>query len=639
MRRASHFVNELRRRRVFPVAAWYIVAAWVVVQVAALVFPAFEIPESAIGFMWLGAIFGFPIVLFFGWRFDLDDGRVVRTPCTNEDGALPLRRTDYVILTAFTIVTVAVTIILIGEIRTTRPSHSTQYQKAEFDPASIAVLPFINISSDASNNYIADGLGEELLNILANVKGLRVTARTSSFSFRNQNTDVREIGRRLSVAHVLEGSIRIVDEKLRVTAQLVETRDGTHRWSKTYNQPFSDILSMQNDISRNIVDALRNTLNTDQDLSISKSAPQNPEAYRHYLIGRASLRSFDFFDNRNLENAITHLTAATESDAKFGDAWVLLADAYAKLSHWYFLNRMGAESETAAAMGADAGRQAAQIVPRSSEVMRAVAMMSHDFNEKETALRASLDLNPNNAAAYSDLAFVLLKLGDSDGGVTMARTAHRLDPLNFETAYALAGALGISGDLKESSFYSRLSEELENPDMFIDHRETRLEYIETLPEQGQNLDFEDDTAHWEMISTCANHYEFLVSNDAYSGDGSGYLASIDGYVPWCNTIQEISGELYAGKYVRIIGMIKTKDVSNWAGFWIEANAIDVLQVSSVAPHWIDNTATYSGWTEYEKRIYVPEDAVSIVFGAMMIGEGKMWMDNLRFEVSDNPDFE
>ena len=244
---------ELKRRRVFRVAAIYGIAAWVITEVSATVFPALFVPDWAITFVVVLLITGFPIAMILAWVFDIEPGGVVRTAVEAGSQSIVASHRGRAVYTALLVTgTVLLTLALYHF------GLKGYSWVAEDQPGSIAVLPFENISNDPGNDYFSDGISEELLNLLAKIPNLQVAARTSSFAYRGEKVDAREVGRNLGVDTVLEGSVRWSgDDRIRITAQLIDVSNGFHLWSETYDRDLKDIFEVQDDISRKIVDALK----------------------------------------------------------------------------------------------------------------------------------------------------------------------------------------------------------------------------------------------------------------------------------------------------------------------------------------------------------------------------------------------
>ncbi len=230
-------------------------------------------------------------------------------------------------------------------------------------PRTLAVLPFANLSASAEDGFFADGLTEELLNLLAGIEGLRVTGRTSSFYFKGRNEDLRDIGRKLGVSHILEGSVRRSGERLRVTAQLVSAEDGFHLWSQTYDRELTDVFAIQDEIGRSVADALKIRLATDGPEAPPPRPTVNAEAYRLYLVARSKVRERGL---ENTQSAVRLFDEAATIDPAFAGAHAGKALALTLLygNHGVGDGRtMLAEAETAA-------RRALELDPKIERSLR-----------------------------------------------------------------------------------------------------------------------------------------------------------------------------------------------------------------------------------------------------------------------------
>ncbi len=357
----TDFLKEARRRRVFRLVALYIVGAFVALQVADLAFPGLGIAESAIRYVWMGAILGLPIALFFSWRYDIIGGRIVRTPVSDVDVDLSIGRVDIVILGALSIVVAVIAFGLVGEVSKTRVTETAPRVFAATNPNSIAVLPFLNMSEDPNNEYFADGISEEILNLLTKIRELQVTSRSSAFSFKGQNLDVPAMAAKLNVAHILEGSVRKSGNQLRITTQLIDVATDKHLWSETYDRTLDNIFAIQDEIAAAVVDALKIELLGEA----PKATETNPEAYALYLQGMHSRRQ-NTIDG--YEQAETLLKQALDIDPEFAPAWNTLGDVYANQGFAY-----------------------------------GILTVDEAYRRARTAIKKALDLDPNYARAWSDL--------------------------------------------------------------------------------------------------------------------------------------------------------------------------------------------------------------------------------------------
>ena len=334
------FFHELKRRNVVRVGAAYLAGAWLLIEVAGTLFPAFGIPDWGIRFMVIAFALGFIPAVVFSWVYELTpeglkrDEDVERTaPPTRETGkkldriiivllvlALGYFAFDKFVLEPQRVLKIAETAARTGA------EHALELQKKmALSDKSIAVLPFANMSLDTEDEYFSDGLTEELIGALAKVNGLHVTARTSAFAFKGINRDIRDLGERLNVKTVLEGSVRREQNRIRVTAQLISVEDGFHLWSESYDYELNSVLSLQETISRAIVRALEIELSPQDDEQASGNTSVNSEAYDLYLKGRyywARLNTGGF------QQSIEAFQKAIAVDPDYAPSHAGLANAY-----------------------------------------------------------------------------------------------------------------------------------------------------------------------------------------------------------------------------------------------------------------------------------------------------------------------
>ncbi|NNE06867.1 MAG: tetratricopeptide repeat protein [Xanthomonadales bacterium] len=338
------FFEELKRRNVFRVGAAYAVAGWLLMQIVDVFAPALRLPDwfpTAVAFLLL---LGFPVALFFAWAFEITPEGIKRESEVEHDASVThetAARLDRVTIALLVLVAGFVLIdrfvlnvdhqaepqIATIEADTQAPAAAvgTTPAPSEDGKISVAVLPFVNMSDDAQNEYFSDGISEELLNVLVKVDSLRVPSRTSSFTFKGSEQTIIEIGKALKVDHVLEGSVRKAGNRIRVTAQLIDVNTDTHLWSDTYTRELDDIFAVQDEISQSIVQALQVTLSGTDRESISEYGTDNAEAYNKYLLGRHMWNSRA---PQALLDSTVPLLEAVELDPQFDRAWAALADAY-----------------------------------------------------------------------------------------------------------------------------------------------------------------------------------------------------------------------------------------------------------------------------------------------------------------------
>ena len=307
-------------------------------------------------------------------------------------------------------------------------SQSTTQQLLSHTP-SIAVLPFVNMSADPENEYFCDGLAEELINALTKIEKLRVLARTSSFSFKGKRADVREIGQRLNVSTVLEGSVRKAGSRLRITAQLINVADGYHLWSERYDRQIEDLFEIQDGVTLAVVDALKLKLLSSEKASLLKQPTENTEAYQLYLKGR-------YYWHQRTEEAVGKgiecFEQAIDIDPKYVLAYAGLADSYSLLG----LSEYSALPPTEAFPKAkQASVKALEIDNTLAEahVSLAFARMyfDWDFSRAESEYKQAIELNPSYATAHHFRALNLMAMGQADLAIAEIRKAQALEPLSL----------------------------------------------------------------------------------------------------------------------------------------------------------------------------------------------------------------
>ncbi len=416
-------VEELKRRKVFKVAAAYLVVGWLLIQVASTVAPQLNLPEWAPRLVTFIILLGFPIALVLAWTLDVtpEGIKVDRTPVG----------TKRIVVIAAILAALAV-----GWYWKTRPAPAG----TTADARSIAVLPFVNMSEDKSNEYFSDGISEEILNVLARMSGLHVAARTSSFTFRKQEQEIPTIARELNVRMVLEGSVRKQGERVRVTAQLIDASDGYHVWSQTYDRDLKDIFAIQDEIAGAIANELKLKLDAAHANGTPVADTADLVAYQLYLkaMGLWTARG-----EQNLTQAEALFHAALKRDPNYAKAWAGLALTYAILPEWS--SRSFAETRPA---GRDAAEHALALNPDLPEPYAALGYLAASDFHFETAramFQRSLVLGPSYATAHQWSGETLSWEGDNDAALAMIRKAVALDPKSSIVNSVLASLLLSAG--------------------------------------------------------------------------------------------------------------------------------------------------------------------------------------------------
>jgi TolB-like protein/predicted ATPase/Flp pilus assembly protein TadD len=300
------------------------------------------------------------------------------------------------------------------------------------DSPSIAVLPFVNISNDSENEYFCDGLAEELIGALSKIEALRVAARTSAFSFKGKETDIREIGQRLNVAAVLEGSVRKAGNRIRISVQLVNVADGYHLWSERYDREMKDIFDVQDEITLTVVDALKMKLLGQEKAAVLKRHTENAEAYQLYLKGRYHANRFTL---EGFNRAIEYLNQAIEQDPHYALAYAGIADAY---YHAATVHLPPGEAFLEVKAAAAKALELDDTLPEAHTSMALVAAhYDRKLLEAEAGFRRGLELAPNNVLTHQWFGLHLTVVGRFDEAIAELKRAQALDPLSLIIGFLL----------------------------------------------------------------------------------------------------------------------------------------------------------------------------------------------------------
>lgn len=412
---------ELKRRHVIRMAVAYSALSWLLLQVAALVIPTFGIPNWVLRLLVLLTVLGFPFALLFSWSYAWTSAGLIREAPAASDEPPPATPTAPV------------------------ASDAPEAGLHAPDAASIAVLPLVNMSSDREQDYFSDGLSEELLNLLAQVPGLHVAGRTSSFSFKDKPATIGQIGRALNVATVLEGSVRKSGDRVRITAQLIKVRDGYHLWSQTYDRELTDIFAVQDEIATAVVDALRLRLLPAQQPTTASHHVPSPEAFNHFLLGRQLLNRATEDGFRRAVHAFGR-AVALEPGYAAALAGLALAEAYAS-----DYTESDAEMLAGRLRASKTAQQAVASDPGLGEAYTARAVLrfvfDRDWKGGDLDFAQALALNPGDVMTHWQYSRLLAALGRLPEALSAARQATQLDPLSAQAWEILARYQLASGDL------------------------------------------------------------------------------------------------------------------------------------------------------------------------------------------------
>jgi serine/threonine-protein kinase len=406
---------ELNRRRVFRALVVWGIVAFAVLQIIEPVMHGLHWPDAVLSYVVVALAIGFPVVVGLAWIFDVKAGRIERTA-----PAQPMRVRLALVLVGIGLLAAAPGLLYYFALRSPRSAPVAEQLE------SIAVVPFVNMSSDRENEYFSDGVTEELINALANVPGLRVASRTSVFTLKGKGLDARQIGEKLGVKTLLEGSVRREGNALRVTAQLINVDDDVHLWSQTYDRELKSIFAVEDEIARSIAQTLRRRLADGGSAALVKPSTSSQDAHDLYLRGQ-------YFKERrtgeSLRKATTFFEQAIEKDPGYALAYVGLSDSMA-LRELYD----AVPASTARPKAKQAALRALELEPRLAEAHGAlanVALMDYDWSAGERALRRAIELKPEYAEAHHWLATTLAFTGRVREARSEADQAVRLDPASL----------------------------------------------------------------------------------------------------------------------------------------------------------------------------------------------------------------
>ena len=432
-------IAELKRRNVIRMAGLYLVGAWLIVQVSSTVLPTFEVPGWALRALIIVLAIGFVPAVVFAWVFELTPQGIKRDAEVRPGESIApqtARRIDRTI-----IVVLAIALAFFGFDRfVLAPRHEAALVVATkqavtagaetINPVagkSIAVLPFLNMSSDPEQEYFSDGMTEEVLNALANVPGLAVTARTSVFSLKGVKKDVREIGALLGVAYVLEGSVRRAGDEVRITAQLIRAENGFHLWSETYDRKLDHVFALQAELAGAIAKALALPLGVGGDAALVNQRMEDPEAYALYLQARAAYRA----RGEGVKRSIELYREVLKRDPKYAPAWSGLCGSLGVLS-WYVSDEEKTQTTRNLEQAVQAGERALALAPESVDAHIMLAMVyTHQWrwNLADQHFQRALALAPNDAELLSNRGNWLAAMNRMEEALHSVQRATAIDPL------------------------------------------------------------------------------------------------------------------------------------------------------------------------------------------------------------------
>jgi adenylate cyclase len=439
----NELLNELKRRNVFRVGVAYVVIAWLVAQVAELALDSFDAPSWVIKTILLLLALGLPAVLFFAWAFELTPEGLKKEKDVDRSQSITQQTGRKLNTTIMVMLVVAVGVLLFDKFALRSDAPPPAVQETAVNDNSVAVLPFVDMSPARDQEYFTDGLTENLLHALAQVRELKVAGRTSSFAFKGQNQDLREIGRQLNVSNILEGSVQKMGERVRITTQLIETEGGYHLWSETFDRDLTDIFSVQDEIATAVAGALRKNLLGEETISAGYSG--NFEAYNAHLLGLSYSKEKNF---ESWSQAEEQFQLALELDPNMAPAWAALSDVYSSQTGF------GSEFAAGYERAREAALKAIELDPNLPEGYMALSKVQisrdWDWDGAEASLRRAQALRPGDSEILADLAFLERIHGDFEGALNDIEVAFERDPLNPRLRTSRTHALASVGRQEEA---------------------------------------------------------------------------------------------------------------------------------------------------------------------------------------------
>jgi TolB-like protein/Flp pilus assembly protein TadD len=439
-------VKELRRRRVFRMTAWYILASWVLIQVASEALPALSLDERIIRYVWLAALGGFPLAVIFSWRYDITAQGIRRTETGVEStpDELRLGRTDYLLLlvlaalASFGVYNLAQRALKEVAVLEVMP------ETRDINPRSIAVLPLENLSPDTTEQYFVSGMYDSIISNLGKINALQVTSRTSA-SRVNTSQGLPYIGRKLGVANIIEGAVFREGNMVRISVKLIDAASDQHIWSETYERPFDDVMAIQNSVARTVARIIQANLTAQDEDQLTRVLEIRPQTFESYLRAMFQYRKET---QEGYLAGIEILEEALANDPTGALAYAALGQGYMELVH-SILPRMEAVKRARAAVD-----KAIELDPTLAEAQMALGLHQMygdwDFEAAKVSLHRALELNPSLADAWYHWAWWLELMGDDEEAIAAGEKTVELSPLHSFYLSWLADQYRDAGNLEKA---------------------------------------------------------------------------------------------------------------------------------------------------------------------------------------------
>jgi TolB-like protein/Tfp pilus assembly protein PilF len=436
----GNFFAELKRRNVYKVAVAYAVASWLLIQVATQVFPFFEIPNWAVRLVVLVLIAGFPVALVFSWAFEITPEGIKRESDIEGDKSITHHTGRKIVALTVILALIAAGLLAFQLLRSKSPSAgavssiTTQSASAEVPTKSIAVLPFDNLSDDKSNAYFAEGIQDEILTRLSKIAALKVISRTSTQKYKSAPDNLRDVGKQLGVANILEGSVQKIANAVHVNVQLIRVATDEHLWAESYNRKLDDVFGVEGEVASAIADQLNAKLSGAEQKAVTEKPTQNAAAYDAYL--RALSIEHSNYNYDAYVQAERGYELAVQLDPNFALAWARLGI----MRSFLYFNAIDLSKNTATAVK-EAADRAMALAPEAGESWVAQGAyryrVQRDFEGALAAYQEAQKRLPNNALVFEYLAFVQRRLGRWAEAEANYKKAVELDPRDIQLLSAM----------------------------------------------------------------------------------------------------------------------------------------------------------------------------------------------------------
>src|ERR1700726_2000263 len=417
-----HFVSELRRRNVYKVAVAYAVVAWLLIQAASILFPTFDAPASAMKILVVILAIGFPIALAFSWAFEITPEGIKRESEIESDKTITHQTGRKIVALTIALAVIAAGLLAFQLFRakSTTPLTNSAGQANPISDKSVAVLPFENLSDEKSNAYFADGIQDEILTRLSKIASLKVISRTSTQKYKSAPDNLREIGKQLGVANLLEGSVQKAGNAVHINVQLIKAATDGHLWAESYDRELQNIFGVEGEVAGKIAEALDAKLSGAEKKALAVRPTSNVTAYDAYLHGRSIEATR--FDISGEQQVSSDYARAVQLDPNFALAWARLAIVRSFL----YFNTIDRATNSPAAVK-EAADRAMALQPELGEAWIAQGIyryqVAHDFPGALEAYAEAGKRVPNSAEVFGEMAFVERRMGRWDDAVSHFRKA------------------------------------------------------------------------------------------------------------------------------------------------------------------------------------------------------------------------